>query len=194
MRMQRAALVCSPLLLFILGPLTQAQQPQPSGNPSRDVAIVGGEHITEADLQPSVTPLLRPLRDQEYQIKRRALDRLIDDKLLAAEAKRRSISVTELLRLEVDSKVTEPTEDEIKLAHETQQNNVPLEQAHAQVAQSLKQAKARLATQNFLDQLHSQAGVNILLGPPRTEVAFDPARVRGNPQAAVVIIEFSDFQ
>jgi len=30
--------------------------------------------------------------------------------------------------------------------------------------------------------------------PPRTEVSYDPARVRGDPKAPVTIIEFSDFQ
>ncbi len=193
MRIKAAVLVCSIFLLVLVTPL-RAQQKKPSENAPHDVAVVGGEHITEADLQAVVGPQLRPLRDQEYQIKRRALDRLVDEKLIAAEAKRRGISVAELLRVEADSKVTEPTEDEIRVVHETQQSNVPLEQVHAQIAQALKQAKARVARQKFLDQLHSQGNVNILLDPPRTEVSVDPARVRGNPQAAVVIIEFSDFQ
>jgi protein-disulfide isomerase len=33
-----------------------------------------------------------------------------------------------------------------------------------------------------------------MLNPPRVEVAVDPARVRGNPKAKVMIVEFSDFQ
>jgi protein-disulfide isomerase len=36
--------------------------------------------------------------------------------------------------------------------------------------------------------------VVVLLAAPRVEVAFDPARVRGNPKAPVMIVEFSDYQ
>src|SRR4030095_1771159 len=46
----------------------------------------------------------------------------------------------------------------------------------------------------YSNRLREQAKVSILLGPPRTQVGFDPARVRGNPKAKVMIVEFSDFQ
>jgi protein-disulfide isomerase len=45
-----------------------------------------------------------------------------------------------------------------------------------------------------MDGLRSQADVVVLLNPPRATVASDPARLRGNLQAPVVIVEFADFQ
>jgi protein-disulfide isomerase len=42
--------------------------------------------------------------------------------------------------------------------------------------------------------LRAQHGVEILLESPRVEVAFDPLRLNGSPDAPVRIVEFSDFE
>jgi protein-disulfide isomerase len=42
--------------------------------------------------------------------------------------------------------------------------------------------------------LRADSKVVVLLSAPRVEVAYDPARVRGNPKAPVMILEFSDYQ
>jgi len=63
-----------------------------------------------------------------------------------------------------------------------------------QLQQVLKQAKLQQARQDYYKQLREQAGVAILLTKPKMQVAYDPGRLRGNPKAAVVIVEFSDFQ
>jgi len=40
----------------------------------------------------------------------------------------------------------------------------------------------------------ARADVSVLLQPPRVEVSYDPARVIGQPNAPITIVEFSDFQ
>ena len=52
-------------------------------------------------------------------------------------------------------------------------------------------ATARL---DYILRLRQSADVVVMLQPPRIQVGYDPARVRGEPGAAVTIIEFSDFQ
>jgi protein-disulfide isomerase len=42
--------------------------------------------------------------------------------------------------------------------------------------------------------LRSESKVVVLLSAPRVEVAYDPKRLRGNPKAPVMIVEFSDYQ
>ena len=44
------------------------------------------------------------------------------------------------------------------------------------------------------EELRGKTDVEVYLRAPRTEVGFDPTRVRGNPNAPVTIVEFSDFQ
>jgi hypothetical protein len=46
--------------------------------PKQPVATVDGQPIYDEDLAPSVEGQLQPLRNQEYEIKRKALDNLIE--------------------------------------------------------------------------------------------------------------------
>ena len=48
--------------------------------------------------------------------------------------------------------------------------------------------------QELLKRLQERDGMPILRQPGKVQVAYDPARLRGSPQAPVMIVEFSDFQ
>jgi protein-disulfide isomerase len=181
------------VLLLPVCCLAQSSGPAKS---TETLATVGGQPITEDDLLPSVASKLISLRNLEYQMKKQALDNLIDQKLLEAEAKRKGISADKFLEQEVDTKVAEPTDAELNAYYLAQKAelNRPLNEAKAQLEPSLKQAKVQQARQAFYAHLREQAKVVVLLSPPRVEVSVDPARVRGNPKAKVMIVEFSDFQ
>ena len=56
------------------------------------------------------------------------------------------------------------------------------------------EARRQQASQDYLDSLRQKSSVAILLTRPRVHIAADPSRLRGNPDAAVTILEFSDFQ
>jgi protein-disulfide isomerase len=157
---------------------------------------VDGQAITEDDLSPLVTGQLRPLRDQEYQIKKKALDTLIGQKIVEAEAKKKGLTSEQLLQQEVDANVPDPTDVELSAVYAVQREQLgkPLEEVKAQLAQNLKRAKIQQARLEYSAKLREQAKVAVLLSPPKTQVGFDPARVRGNAKAKVMIVEFSDFQ
>jgi protein-disulfide isomerase len=70
----------------------------------------------------------------------------------------------------------------------------PFEEVKEQLRGSLKQGKIQEARQDYLKGLRKGSDVTILLAPPRVQVGFDPKRLRGNPKAQVMIVEFSDFQ
>lgn len=179
----------------ILAPISRAQTAAPTkrGGP---IAIVAGQPVYEDELLPYVASQLMPLRNQEYQLKKKALDNLVDEKLLEAEAKKKGLTSVKLLEQEVDSKVSDATDAELNAVYLAQRDqlNRPFNEAKPQLQQTLKRAKIQQAHEDYYAQLRAQAGVTILLHPPRAEVSFDPARVRGNPKAAVMIVEFSDFQ
>ena len=181
------------VLLLQVCCLAQSSGPAKS---TETLATVGGQPITEDDLLPSVASKLISLRNLEYQMKKQALDNLIDQRLLEAEAKRKGMSTDTFLEQEVDTKVAEPTDAELNAYYLAQKAelNRPLNEAKAQLEPSLKQAKVQQARQAFYAHLREQAKVVVLLSPPRVEVSVDPARVRGNPKAKVMIVEFSDFQ
>jgi len=160
------------------------------------IATVAGQAIYEDELLPTVQGQLFPLRNQEYEIKKRALDNLIEQKLLEAAAKKKGIETEKLLAQEVDSKVAEPGDAEVQAYYLAQKDrlNRPFNEVKPQLAQALKQAKIQQARQDYLKSLRSGNEVVVLLSPPKMQVGYDPARVRGNPKAPVMIVEFSDFQ
>jgi protein-disulfide isomerase len=162
---------------------------------AQPLATIDGQSITEDELLAQVEGALRPLRDQEYQIKKKALDSLITQRIVDMEAKKKGVSADKLYEQEVDAKVAEPTDVELKAIYTVQkEQNRSFEEVKLQLAQTLKRARIQQARQEFSTRLREQAKVSIMLNAPHVEVAFDPARVRGNPKAKVMIVEFSDFQ
>ncbi len=129
----------------------QARQKQP-------LAVVAGQPVYDDDLLPFVQAQVFQLRLQEYEVKSKALESLVNQKLLEAEAKKKG------------------------------------NELRAQLQQLLKKAKLQQARQDYYTRLREQATVSIFLQKPKVEVTHDPARLRGDPKAAVVIVEFSDFQ
>src|SRR6266478_6461454 len=141
----------------------QARQKEP-------LAVVAGQPIYDDDLLPFVQAQVFQLRVQEYEVKSKALENLVNQKLLEAEAKKKGIPTEKVLAQEVDAKVPEPTDAELQALYIVQKE---------QLRKSFDELKAQLQQ---------------LLKKAKVEVTHDPARLRGNPKAAVVIVEFSDFQ
>jgi protein-disulfide isomerase len=184
----------SALFAFLLVPIFSSGQSAPPSKQS--LATVDGQPLTDEDLAPYVQSQLRPLLEQEYQIKKKALDTLITQRVLEAEAKKKGLTTDKLLEQEVDAKVNEPTDVELNAIYimQKEQINRPFEEVKTQLQQSLRKARIQQARQEYSAHLREHAKVAMLLGPPRVQIGFDPARVRGNPKAKVMIVEFSDFQ
>src|SRR6266540_2449683 len=94
------------IFLSILSVRTYLAQP-PSVKSSSPVAVVAGERIYDTDLAPLVQQQMRQIRNQEYEIKTQALENLVNQRLLEAEAKRRGIPPEKLFEQEVSARVTE---------------------------------------------------------------------------------------
>jgi protein-disulfide isomerase len=161
------------------------------------VATVDGQTIYDQELAASVQGQLLPLRNQEYEIKKKALDNLIEQKLLEAAAKKQGLTTEELLVQEVDSKVPDPSDAEIEGYYLAQRErlNRPLDDSlKSELRLSVKQVKMQQFREDYMKRLHADSNVAILLSPPRVQVGYDPKRLRGNPSAPVMIVEFSDYQ
>ena len=172
-----------------------AKQPRP-GSKRNAVAVVAGETIYEDELLPRIQGQLRQLQNEEYEVKSAALENLVNQKLEEAEAKKRGISVAKLIEQEADPKVSVPSEFELQAAYTSRKalRDQPYAEVEKQLQQELRQEKIQAARQEYLNHLREQAGVSILMRPPRVAVTYDPGRLRGSPQAPVIILEFADFQ
>ena len=167
-----------------------------NGKSGQPVATVAGQNIYEEDLASAAQGQLLPLRTQEYDIKRKALDGLIEQKLLESAAKAKGLTTEQLLSREVDSKIQESSDAELEGYYLGLRDRInrPFADVKPQLRESLRQNKAQQARQDYLQSLRANSDVKILMSAPRVEVAYDPARVRGNPKAPVMIVEFSDYQ
>lgn len=196
MRPDFSRLAVPVLVLLQIG--SAASIAQPVGQPTKrePLAVVGGQTIYDDDLLPFVQAQVFQLRLQEYDVKSKALENLLNQRLLEAEARKRGIPDVKVLEQEADSKVAEPTEAELQALYIVQKEQLrrSFDEIKPQLRQLLKQAKLQEARQDYYRLLRQQAGVSILLQKPKVVVAHDPARLRGNPEAPVVIVEFSDFQ
>lgn len=173
---------------------TSVAQNAETPKPKQPVATVDGQTIYDEDLAPSVQGQLLPLRNQEYEIKKKALDNLIEQKLLEAAAKKKGLTTEKLLDQEVNSKVPDSSDAEIEGYYLGLKVKSPLADVKTQLRDGLKQTKTQQARQDYLKRLRADSNVVVLLSAPRVEVAYDPARVRGNPKAPIMIVEFSDYQ
>ncbi|MBV8070415.1 MAG: thioredoxin domain-containing protein [Acidobacteriaceae bacterium] len=163
------------------------------------VAIVAGQPIYEPDLDDLIASQILPLRNQEYQIKSKALDDLIRERLVEAEAKKQGLTTDQLYAKEVDSKIATPSDDEVAayylgLKSQMKTPPPPLQEIKLSLQANLKAIQTRQARQDYADSLRAKAEVTLLLEQPRVEVAFDQGRLRGDPNAVVTIVEFADFQ
>ena len=170
--------------------LARASDPSKTREP---LAVVAGQTIYEDELLPLVQA---QVRNQEYELKSKTLENLVNQKLEEAEAKKMGIPVAKLLTQEVDAKVPDPTQAELMASYQSQKDNLhrPFEEVKTQLQQAVKQARLPAARQEYLEHLRQQAGVSILLRPPRVEVGYDRARLRGSLRAPVIIVEFADYQ
>lgn len=185
-------LLITPLLLFVPAVFSQIVPQLSTDDP---VAIVGGQPIPEEELLQVLGPQMLQLRNQEYEVKSKALESLIRHRVVEIEAERRNISPDDLIKQEVDSKVADPTDGEVE-AYFLGQNRsgVRLEDVKEQYRNALKQLKLVKARQAYADSLRAKTEVSILLDTPSIDVPYDEARVEGSLDAPVTIVEFGDFQ
>jgi protein-disulfide isomerase len=185
-----------PFVFLLLGPAGSLAQTPGQAKQNEPLAVVGGQPIYDDDLLPFIQAQVFQLRLQEYDIRSKALENLVNQKLLEAEAKKKGIPTEKVLEQEVDSKVAQPTEAELKALYivQKQQLGKSFDEIKPQLLQLLKKSKIQEAHEDYYKRLRDQAGVSIFLQKPKVQVAYDPTRLRGDPKAPVVIVEFSDFQ
>ena len=184
------------LSLCLALPLASFAQTATLSNAGDPVATVAGRPVSEEELLEALGPQqVMQLRAQEYDAKSKALESLIRLKLVQTEAKERGISAEQLIEQEVESKVVDPTDGEVEAFFWGQgQAGTRFDDVKEQYRAALKRLKLQKARQVYADSLRAKFDVAILLRPPSANVAYDPARVKGDPKAPVTIIEFSDFQ
>jgi protein-disulfide isomerase len=161
------------------------------------VALIGDEVITESQLEEMVGTSLVSLRQQIYDAQVGRLEEEIYGRLLREAAAAEGVTEAEYLKTQVDQKVGEPDEGEIvklmsQFRSQLAQDDV---QARAQVVQALKGREKQVLAEQLRRELFAEAGVKILLDPPRVEFTVaEGTPSRGAADAPIVLIEYTDYQ
>jgi protein-disulfide isomerase len=171
-----------------------AQPSSPGGDTV--VAKIGDETITEADLDKAASTEIKRIETQIYEAKRRALDSLIDEKLLDKAAKDANTDPDKLIATEVDSKIEQPTDADAKKFYDENKARLrgDYDALKDRIKQFLGQRKRQERLQAFMKELKDKNKVVVYLTAPKMDIELGNAPVRGNPDAKVTIVEFSDFQ
>jgi len=172
-------------------------------DPGEQVATIDGQPITYGDVEKQSGGKLKQAEVKAltdlYDARRAAIDEMLTKRLLEEEAKSKGKTVDQWYQTDFLQSLPAPSEPELKQLYEQHKNEVggqSYEQVRERLTQFLKQQKSREQLTGFVDQLKQKHGVQVTLAPPnlpRVEVvAKGPSR--GPDNAAVTIVEFSDFQ
>lgn len=163
------------------------------------VATVGGQPITAAMVNDKFKPILYKLQFETYQIALSALNRTIDDVLLIAEANKRNVPPEEMVRKEITEKLHHPTDAEIAKFYADNKASIPtdLSSASNQIASYLQQQEQERLELAFSDRLRKGAQIRVLLTEPvqpAQTISIEGAASRGDVNARVTLVEFTDFE
>ncbi len=198
---RRTVVALLPLALVASGACSRARSaPPPSaegGDPQAVVARIDGHVITQKEVDARAQGSLQQIRDEEYEARHSALDELITERLMDAQATAQGISRDELMKREVDAKVQPPTKAEVQELYDRNKDRVggrTLAELTPEIEHSILQQRSVDRAQAYLAELRGKAQVVVSLPQPRNEVQIPAdARALGPEKAPVTIVEFSDY-
>ncbi len=160
------------------------------------LGVVGGEEITEKDVEEAVSAQLEEIKRQRHALLEQGLAQLVSAKLIALEARAQGLSSEELLAREVEGKVSDPTDADVDAFYTQNQARIrqPKEQVADQIRGYLRGRGEQQAREELEKRLREKYAVRTYFEPLRVEVASEGFPAYGPQDAPVTIVEFSDFQ
>jgi len=169
------------------------------------LATVNGVAITQQEVEAKV---LEQILQRQPNLIETGLNQAIDDKVLELEAAKRKLTRDQLLEAEVKSKIAGVTDADIDKFYEDKKAQIraPKDQISGQIRTYLENQRQQEAYGKYVETLRGQYAVKNMLAEQRdAEEAFKAVSRRGlientdapttgPANAAVTLVEFSDFQ
>ncbi|HXD90671.1 MAG TPA: thioredoxin domain-containing protein [Candidatus Binataceae bacterium] len=161
------------------------------------LATVGDHPISRQQVDDAVLRSVSPT--QLYDLRKRALDRIIDEYVVDQAAKKAGLPPDQYLQHESSaSKVNEADARKFYTDHkaeiDAQVKGQTFDQIKGRIIIALQQRQAKDNRAAIIAKLRQDAHVNILMQPARVKVASERHAWSGGKDAAVTVVEFSDFQ
>ncbi len=179
-----------------------AQTQKNPGNTLSDgktvVASLNDRHITKEEVDGLIGSQLFELQEKIYNLRKAAIDKLLTGILLEEEARSRGITVEELQRQFIpENPPIEPDRiDEAYLENAGAVSGMNEAEARQRIKLDLEAQLKMKEYKAAIDSLRNKARITIFITAPiAPRMSLSPdGPVRGNKDAAITIIEFSDFQ
>ena len=146
-------------------------------NPQINVlAVVNGKKIAKQDLSINTRTQVSLAQEEVITARDLALNRLINDKLLEAEAKRRGLTAAKLLEQEVTAKIIPPSEEEVRAVYEYKHITQDFKSAKNAIIKQLKTEREAALIGQFANALRVGAKVEVSeqpVTPPATEADLE---------------------
>ena len=173
--------------------------PATSADRGRVLATVNDKQITMGDIENSLRPLIFNVQEQVYAARKQDLELKVNDTLLAQEAQKKGVTTRALLDTEVSAKVPAVTEADAQKFYDQNKDRISGEfaQLKTQIIQYIQEQIEQEATVAYAAQLRRASTVQINLTAPESPafaIATDDQPVKGNANALVTIVAFSDFE
>jgi protein-disulfide isomerase len=133
---------------------------------SSTLALVNGQAITFADLDPQMRQASEEFGRNMPSLRKDALDARINTLLVESEAQRRKMTKEQLLDVEVHSHIAEPTDAEVRAlydANKSQIGSADLESVRPQIVSYLKNQQVEKLSGDLVTRL--RASHTVILGP-----------------------------
>jgi protein-disulfide isomerase len=179
----------------------------PAQSTSKPLASVNGETISEEQVMRAAAADLAALDAKKASspatydrdrlvILHEALDGIIADKLIAAQAARDKITKEQIIFSEIESNVETPSPEEVEEFYQANKSRIaaPHDQAIPLVKQYMIDQQRNHYRDMLIYGLKKQYSVKVVLDPVRTDIVTSGYPSHGPDDAPITIVEFADFE
>lgn len=171
----------------------------PNLAPGTVVAAINGEPLRVDVINERMKAYVYKMEMRLYSLRKQVLDRRINDLLIVAEANKKKVGPEEIVRVEITDKIKAPTDAEVTKFYEANKANIRSDLAGSRTAivTYLQQDQQEKLETALAEKLRAGSKVQFLLKEPEAppiNIALAAGASRGDVNAAVTIVEFTDFQ
>lgn len=160
------------------------------------LASVNSVNISEADVETKVPNQLRQVKMDLYNARKQGADLIISEMLVQQAAEKAGQSPEEYLQQQMAG-ITEITDQEVEQFYNQRKarfQDKKFDEVKGLIRGYIQQQKARQVRSQVLVQLRKDADIEWYIAAPRVEVIVAGYPSQGPENAAVTIVEFSDYQ
>ncbi|HSF23273.1 MAG TPA: thioredoxin domain-containing protein [Blastocatellia bacterium] len=179
--------------------VTEATPPEKEGDRDRLFATVNGQPVNSGHVEDAMAPLIYSFQQRVYDMRQSRLESMINSMLLKQEAEKRKLTPQALLDIETAKRANAITQEDAKRFYDENKSRITGEYAvlKDQVLNFVREQERRKAEAELADRLRKAASVEVFIKAPESP-AFVITNVdqpqRGNENAPVTIVEFTDFE